>query len=77
MPRFSVLTSVVAAGLIGLIALRATTGGNAQQATPAASGATGLTMGVLGRVPSEMAPGQALALLRITIGPRGQRWRPH
>jgi quercetin dioxygenase-like cupin family protein len=42
----------------------------AQQSTPAPGG-TGVTTEVLGRFPSELAPGQALALLRITFAPGG------
>jgi hypothetical protein len=57
--------------LVGLLAGGLTSIGQAQPSTPAAGGGTGVTTEVLGRFPSELAPGQALALLRITFAPGG------
>jgi len=71
MRRIALLISAVSIVLIGLFAVGPMTIGQAQQGTPAAGGATGVTTEVLGRFPSEQAPGQALALLRITFAPGG------
>jgi mannose-6-phosphate isomerase-like protein (cupin superfamily) len=71
MRRFAVLISAIGIVLIGLFAVGLTSIGQAQQSTPAAGGATGVTTEVLGRFPSELAPGHALALLRITFAPGG------
>jgi len=71
MRQFAILISAVSIVLIGLLAVGLTSIGQAQQSTPAASGGTGVTSEVLGRFPSELAPGQALALLRITVTPGG------
>jgi mannose-6-phosphate isomerase-like protein (cupin superfamily) len=71
MRRFAVLISAIGIVLIGLFAVGLTSIGQAQQSTPAAGGATGVTTEVLGRFPSELAPRQALALLRITFAPGG------
>jgi mannose-6-phosphate isomerase-like protein (cupin superfamily) len=71
MRQFAILISAVSIVLIGLLAVGLTSIGQAQQSTPAASGGTGVTSEVLGRFPSELAPGQALALLRITVAPGG------
>ena len=71
MRRFALLISTVSIVLIGLVAAGPMSIGQAQQGTPAAGGTTGVTTEVLGRVPSEVAPGQALALLRITFAPGG------
>lgn len=66
-------TFILAVGmlLVGLLAVGPLSVGQAQQSTPAAGGSTGVTSEVLGRFPSELAPGQALALLRITVAPGG------
>ncbi len=71
MRRFAMFISAVAVLLVGLLAIGPMSVGQAQQSTPAASGGTGVTTEVLGRFPSELAPGQALALLRITFAPGG------
>jgi quercetin dioxygenase-like cupin family protein len=71
MRRFVILISAVSIVLIGLLAVGPVSIGQAQQSTPAAGGATGVTTEVLGRFPSDLAPGQALALLRITFAPGG------
>jgi quercetin dioxygenase-like cupin family protein len=71
MRRFAILMSAVGIMLIGLLAGGLTSTGQAQQSTPAAGGGTGVTTELLGRFPSELAPGQALALLRITFAPGG------
>ncbi len=71
MRRFAILVSAVSIVLIGLFAGGLSSMGQAQQSTPAAGGATGVTTELLGRFPSELAPGQALALLRITFAPGG------
>ncbi len=71
MRRFTIVILVVAIGLIGLFAVGPVAVGQTQQSTPAAGGSTGVTTEVLGRFPSELAPGQALALLRITFAPGG------
>ena len=71
MRRFTFVILVVAIGLIGLFTVGSVSVGQAQQSTPAASGSTGVTSEVLGRFPSALAPGQALALLRITVAPGG------
>jgi quercetin dioxygenase-like cupin family protein len=71
MRRFAILISAVGIMLIGLLAGGPMSIGQAQQSTPAAGGGTGVTTEVLGRFPSELAPGQALALLRITFAPGG------
>jgi quercetin dioxygenase-like cupin family protein len=71
MRRFTILISAVGIMLIGLIAGGLASTGQAQQSTPAAGGGTGVTTELLGRFPSELAPGQALALLRITFAPGG------
>jgi quercetin dioxygenase-like cupin family protein len=65
MRRFSILIGV-AAVVIGASAFGSAVGGRAQQGTPAAGG-TGVATELLGRFPSDLAPGQALALLRVTI----------
>jgi quercetin dioxygenase-like cupin family protein len=69
MRRYSVLIALVTAVTFGLgvNALRDVT---AQQGTPAAGG-SGVTTTVLGRMPSDLAPGQALALLQVTFAPGG------
>jgi hypothetical protein len=69
--RFAILISAVGIVLIGLLAGGLTSIGQAQQSTPAAGGATGVTTELLGRHPSAVAPGQALALMRITFAPGG------
>jgi hypothetical protein len=71
MHRFSVVLALIAGVLIGLVALSLTRDVTALQGTPAAGTATGVTTEVLGRFPSELAPGQGLALLRITFAPGG------
>jgi quercetin dioxygenase-like cupin family protein len=71
MRRFAILISAVNIVLIGLLGSGLTSIGQAQQNTPAAGGGTGVTTEVLGRFPSELASGQALALLRITFAPGG------
>jgi mannose-6-phosphate isomerase-like protein (cupin superfamily) len=71
MRRFAMLISAVGIVLIGLFVVGLPSIGQAQQSTPAAGAATGVTTEVLGRFPSELAPGQALALLRITFAPGG------
>jgi len=71
MRQFAILISAVAIVLIGLFAGGPGSTGEAQQSTPAAGGATGVTTEVLGRFPSELAPGRALALLRMTFTPGG------
>ena len=71
MRRFAILISTVGIVLIGLLAGGLASTGQAQQSTPTAGGGTGVTTEVLGRFPSELAPGQALALLRITFAPGG------
>ncbi len=70
MRRFAILISAVSIVLIGLLGVGVTSIGQAQQSTPAGGG-SGVTTEVLGRLPSELAPGQALALLRITFAPGG------
>lgn len=69
MRRFSILIGV-AAVVIGAAAFGYTSDGRAQQGAPGVAG-TGVTTELLGRFPSELAPGQALALLRITFAPGG------
>ncbi len=64
------LVAVVAFALAALFGGGLLTG-SAQDATPAPGGATGVTTELLGRSPSASAPGQALALLRITFAPGG------
>jgi quercetin dioxygenase-like cupin family protein len=71
MRQLAVFISAVGILLAGLLAVGPESIGQAQQGTPAASGGTGVTTQVLGRFPSELAPGQALALLRITCAPGG------
>ena len=71
MRRFTMFISVVGIVLIGLLVAGPLSVGRAQQSTPPAGGSTGVTTEVLGRFPSELAPGQALALLRITFAPGG------
>ena len=71
MRRFAILISAAGIVLIGLLVGGLTSIGEAQQGTHAAGGGTGVTTEVLGRFPSELAPGQALALLRITFAPGG------
>jgi quercetin dioxygenase-like cupin family protein len=71
MRRFAMFILAVGILLIGLLAVGPVAVGQTQQSTPAASGGTGVTTQVLGRFPSELAPGQALALLRITFAPGG------
>jgi mannose-6-phosphate isomerase-like protein (cupin superfamily) len=71
MRRFAILISAVSIVVIGLFAGGLTSIGQAQQSTPATGAGTGVTTEVLGRFPSELAPGQALALLRITFAPGG------
>src|SRR5918998_3158399 len=71
MRHFAILISAVGVVLIGLLAGGLTSIGQAQQSTPVAGGASGVTTEVLGRVPSDLASGQALALLRITFAPGG------
>ncbi len=71
MRRFTFLISVAGILLIGLLAAGPVPIGQAHQGTPAAGTSTGVTTEVLGRFPSELAPGQALALLRITFAPGG------
>jgi quercetin dioxygenase-like cupin family protein len=71
MRRFANLISIVVIVLIGLLAVGPVVIGQAQQSTPAAGSSTGITTEVLGRVPSELASGQALALMRITFAPGG------
>jgi hypothetical protein len=63
---------VTIAGLLNaVVAIGVIRDGSAQQATPAAGGSTGVTTELLGRHPSAVAPGQALALMRITFAPGG------
>jgi mannose-6-phosphate isomerase-like protein (cupin superfamily) len=69
MRRFTMLVSVVGILVVGLVAAGPMSIGHAQQGTPPAGGSTGITTEVLGRFPSELAPGKALALLRITFAP--------
>ena len=69
MHRFSVLM-VVAAIVIAALTMRSTMDSRAQQGPPAVGG-TGISTERLGRGPWEMAPEQALALLRITFAPGG------
>ena len=71
MRRFTMCILAVGILLIGLLAAGSVSIGQAQQSTPAPGGSTGITTEVLGRFPSELAPGQALALLRITFAPGG------
>jgi mannose-6-phosphate isomerase-like protein (cupin superfamily) len=71
MRRFAMFISAVGMLVAGLLTVGPLSVGQAQQSTPAASGAIGVTTQVLGRFPSELAPGQALALLRITVAPGG------
>jgi mannose-6-phosphate isomerase-like protein (cupin superfamily) len=71
MRQLAVFISAVGILLAGLLAVGPVSIGQAQQSTPTASGSTGVTSEVLGRFPSELAPGQALALLRITVAPGG------
>jgi quercetin dioxygenase-like cupin family protein len=71
MRRFATFISAVGILLVLLLAVGSVSVGQAQQSTPAAGGSTGVTTEVLGRFPSELAPGQALALLRITFAPDG------
>ena len=71
MRRFAMFISAVGMLFVGLLALGPLSIGQAQQSTPPAGGSTGVTTEVLGRFPSELAPGQALALLRITFAPGG------
>ena len=71
MRRFTMFISVVGMLLVGLLATGSVSIGQTQQSTPAAGTSTGVTTEVLGRFPSELAPGQALALLRITFAPGG------
>ena len=71
MRRFAILISAVSIVVIGLFAGGLTSIGQAQQSTPATGAGTAVTTEVLGRFPSELAPGQALALLRITFAPGG------
>ena len=71
MRQFAILISAVGIVLIGLLAGEPVSIGQAQQGTPTAGGGTGVTTEVLGRFPSELAPGQALALLRSTFAPGG------
>jgi hypothetical protein len=71
MRRFTAVIMAAGILLVGLLALGPVSVGQAQQGTPAAGGGTGVTTEVLGRIPSELAPGQALALLRITFTPGG------
>ena len=70
MRRFAILISAVGMLFVGLL-LGPVAVGQTQQSTPAAGTSTGVTTEVLGRFPSELAPGQALALLRITFAPGG------
>ena len=71
MRQFTILISAVGILLVGLLAAGPMSVGQAQQSTPRAGGSTGVVTEVLGRFPSELAPGQALALLRITFAPGG------
>ena len=71
MRRFAILVTVMGIVLIGLLAAGPVSIGQAQQGTPAAGTSTGVTTEVLGRFPSDLASGQALALLRITFAPGG------
>jgi mannose-6-phosphate isomerase-like protein (cupin superfamily) len=71
MRHFAILISAVGIVLIELLAGGPVSIGEAQQGTPTAGGSTGVTTEVLGRFPSELAPGQSLALLRITFAPGG------
>jgi mannose-6-phosphate isomerase-like protein (cupin superfamily) len=71
MRRFTAVIMAAGILLVGLLALGPVSVGQAQQGTPAAGGGTGVTTEVLGRIPSEVAQGQALALLRITFTPGG------
>ena len=71
MRRFRMFIAAVGILLVGLFAGGLTSIGQAQPSTPAAGGGTGVTTELLGRFPSELAPGQALALLRITFAPGG------
>jgi mannose-6-phosphate isomerase-like protein (cupin superfamily) len=71
MRRFAILISAVGILFVGLLAAGPMSVGRAQQSTPAAGAGTEVTTEVLGRFPSELAPGQALALLRITFAPGG------
>jgi quercetin dioxygenase-like cupin family protein len=45
--------------------------GQASQVTPAASGVSNVTVEVLGRGPSSVAPGYGLQLIRLTFAPGG------
>ncbi len=83
MKRHSVVSTWARVALIAfaLVVLVALSGGGlltgrAQDATPTASIATGVTTQLLGRVPSAVAPGQAVALLQITFAPGGSM-APH
>ncbi len=71
MRRYAILISAVGIVLIGLLGGGSVSIGEARQSTPAAVAGTGVTTEVLGRFPSDLAPGQALALLRITFAPGG------
>ena len=71
MRRFTVLIAVVTAVFLGLVGFSTLRDVSAQQGTPAAGGTTGVTTEILGRQPSAVAPGQALALMRITFAPGG------
>jgi quercetin dioxygenase-like cupin family protein len=76
MRRFAIFISVVGSLLVGLLVVGPIAVGLAQQNTPPAGGGSGVTTDVLGRVPSALAPGQALALMRVTI-PAGASVAPH
>lgn len=71
MRRFATFILALGMVLVGLLAAGPAPVGRALQATPPAGGSAGITTEVLGRFPSELAPGQALALLRITFAPGG------
>lgn len=76
MRRFATFISALGIFLVGLLAAEPAPVGRAWQGTPPAGGSAGVTTEVLGRFPSELAPGQALALLRITFAPGGSA-APH
>ena len=71
MKRHPVLSAVVLTIALAVLLGGGLMIGRAQVATPAAGGAIGVSTQLLGRVASESAPGQAVALLKITFAPGG------
>ena len=69
MRRFAMFILAVGMLLAGLLAVGPVSVGQAQQGTPAASGSTGVTTEVLGRFPSELAPGSG-------VGAAAHHFRP-